>query len=139
MGSYCDYLENKILDHVLGGGDFTRPATVYIGLSTTTIADDGTGITEPSGNGYARIAVTNNGTNFPAASGGAKVNGAEFSFAEATGAWGTCSDYFAADASVGGNILFAGLILYGENPTPKVIGAGDTAKFPAGTLSFSQT
>lgn len=57
MGSFADHLENKLLDHVFGGGDYARPATLYIGLSTTTIADGGTNITEPSGNGYARVAV----------------------------------------------------------------------------------
>ena len=41
MGSYADFLENKILDHVFGGPDYTRPATLYIGLSTTTISDAG--------------------------------------------------------------------------------------------------
>ena len=86
MGSYADYLENKILDHVFGAVTYTPPATLYFGLSTTTIADAGTGITEPVGNGYARKGVTNNTTNFPSASGGAKTNGADITWTSMPGA-----------------------------------------------------
>ena len=52
MGSKSNYLEDALLDHVLGGGDYTRPATVYIGLWTATLDDasDGDTAGEPSGN-----------------------------------------------------------------------------------------
>ena len=70
MAGFTDTLENKILDHVLGGGDYTREATVYITLVTANGTDSAAG-TEVSGNAYARVAVTNNATNFRAASGGA--------------------------------------------------------------------
>ena len=33
-GSKSNYLELKVLDHVLGGGDYTRPAKVYVALYT---------------------------------------------------------------------------------------------------------
>ena len=62
-GGKSDYLEAQILDHVLGGADFVRPATVHLALSTTTPTDAG-GITEPSGGAYARQAITNDATNF---------------------------------------------------------------------------
>lgn len=43
----------------------TAPATYYAGLSTTAPTDNnGTGITEPTDANYARVAVTNNTTNF---------------------------------------------------------------------------
>ena len=41
--SLSNDFENKLLDHWLGGGDFTRDATVYIGLARTTITDSDTG------------------------------------------------------------------------------------------------
>lgn len=69
MGAFTDYLENKILDHVLGNSTYTPPSTVYIGLAVS-VSDDGTITGEPSGGSYARIAVANNATNFPAVSGG---------------------------------------------------------------------
>jgi len=86
-GSKSNYLENKVLDHVLGGGDYTRPATVYVALYTVAPSDTGGG-TEVTGGSYARAAVTNNSTNWPAASGGEKSNGTEITFETATASWG---------------------------------------------------
>lgn len=131
MGSFADYAENKMLDHVFGGADFARPATLYIGLSTTTITDAGGNITEP-GNGYARVAVTNNTTNFPAASAGAKSNGAPITFPAATGSWGTILDFFIADAASGGNI-----IAYGTLNASQAVASGETINFAVGALSIS--
>lgn len=134
MGSAADYLEKKLLDGALGGADFVRPATVYVGLSTTTITDAGGSITEPSGNGYARVAVTNNSTNFPAASGAgaAKSNGTAITFPTATGSWGTVTDWFISDASSGGNIMFDGALA-----SSRAVANGDTPSFAAGDLAFT--
>lgn len=111
--SFTDYLENKLLDHILGGGDYTRPATVYVGVSSTAPADDGTNITEPSGGSYARVAVTNNATNWPAASGGSKSNGTQISFPVATADWlaaANITHFFIADDPTAGNILGSGAL-----------------------------
>jgi hypothetical protein len=86
MAGKSEYLENAILDHVLGGPDYTRPGTLYIALYTVAPTDAGGG-TEVAGGSYARVAVTNNSTNFPAAAGGAKTNGTLIEFAEATANW----------------------------------------------------
>lgn len=56
---------------------------MYVGLCTD-VAEDGTITGEPSGSSYARVAVTNNATNFPAASGGSKANGATINTADIT-------------------------------------------------------
>jgi hypothetical protein len=128
--SFTDYLENALLDHVLGGPDYTRPGTVYIALSTTAPTDAGGNLTEPSGNGYARKSVTNNATNFPAASGGSKSNGTTVTFATATGgAWGNITHFAIMDASSGGNMLEKGAL-----SAAKQIDAGDTPEFAPGTL-----
>jgi hypothetical protein len=132
--SFTDYLENKVLNQNFGGVAWTPPATLYFGLSTTTIADDGTGITEPVGSAYARVAVTNNTTNFPNTTTGSKSNGTDIPFATATGAWGTVTYFFIADASTAGNVL-----AYGALTTAKTIGNGDTARFAAGSLTISLT
>jgi len=97
-GRYTDYLANKLLDHVFGGGDFTRPATLYIGGLKA-------GDVEVSGGSYARVAVTNNGTNFPGASGRAKANANAIPFATATADWGFIEAIGIYDASSGGNLL----------------------------------
>jgi len=47
-GSKSNYLEDELLDHVLGGADWARPATVYIALYTVTPGDAGGG-TEVTG------------------------------------------------------------------------------------------
>ena len=71
-GGKSPYLSNALLDHVLGGGDFARPATVYIGL-LTSLPSDVSGIAEVTGGSYSRVSVANNATNWPAASGAACV------------------------------------------------------------------
>ena len=49
--------------------------------------------------------MTNNATNFPAATSGTKTNGAAFTFPTPTGSWGTITTLFIADAATAGNIL----------------------------------
>lgn len=130
MSALSDYLENEIADHILGGGDYTRPATVYIALFTAAPSDAGGG-TEVSGTGYARVSVTNNATNWPAASIGAKANGTAITFPAAGASWGTATHFGIFDASSGGNLLFHGALT-----TSKSIGIGDTPSFAIGALSF---
>lgn len=129
------YLEDEILDHVLGGADYTRPATVYIALFTTAPSEpDGTGGTEVTGNNYSRVSVTNNATNFPAASGGSKSNGNVITFPSATGGdWGTIVAFGIYDASSGGNLLY-----FGTLTTSKSVQDGDTARFPVGDLTLNE-
>lgn len=131
-GSKSDYLENKLLDHVLGGGDYSRPATVYVALYTAAPTDAGGG-TEVSGGSYARVAVTNNATNFPTASGGAKSNGTEITFPEATADWGTVVAFGILDAETAGNLLY-----WADLTTSKTINSGDTAKFAVGDLDITE-
>lgn len=132
-GSKADYLEDKILDHVLGGGDYTRPTDVFIALYTTAPGDAGGGV-EVSGNGYGRVTVTNNLTNWPASSGGSKSNGASFDFATASGGnWGTIQAFAVLDAISAGNFLYWGTVT-----TPKDVNDGDTAKFPIGSITITE-
>src|SRR3989304_3200100 len=122
-GSKADFLENELLDHVLGNAAYSAPATVYIALYTAAPTDAGGG-TEVSGGSYARAAVTNNATNFPAASGGAKANGTEIAFATATADWGTVVAFGIFDALTVGNLLY-----WGDLTASKAVSSGDTAKF----------
>lgn len=131
-GSKSDYLEAKVLDHVLGGPDYTRPATIYVALYTTAPTDAGGGV-EVSGGSYSRVAVTNNSTNWPATSGGTKSNGTSITFPTATASWGTVQAVGLLDAATGGNLLF-----WATLETPKSVGAGDTASFAAGALVLTE-
>jgi hypothetical protein len=130
-GTKSDYLENKMLDHVLGGPDYTRPATVYMGLFTVAPSDSGGGTEASTGvwTNYARAAVTNNATNFPAASGGLKSNGTVISFGTASisGTAPTIVGFGIYDASTAGNLLywasFTGQVV--SNGSPISIQIGD--------------
>lgn len=132
--SLSNYLEDELLDHILGGSDYARPATVYIALLTATPTDANTGstITEPSGNNYSRVAVTNNGTNWPAASGGSKSNGTAINFATASGSWGTVTHVAILDASSNGNVL-----AWGALSASKTVDSGDTVSFAIGALTVT--
>jgi hypothetical protein len=134
-----DFLELEILDHVFGNAAYTAPATISFGLWTATLSDTSTGATagEPAGNGYDRVDVTNNATNFPAASAGAKSNGTAISgWAASGGNWGTITHAAATDSSTPG----AGNILaWFDLTVSKVINDGDTADFAISVFSVTLT
>jgi hypothetical protein len=126
--SKSNYLENQILNHQLGGPDYVRPATVYISLYNLAPTDAGGG-TEVSGISYARVAVTNNATNWPAAVNGSKANGTIITFPIPGGSWGTILAFGIHDAPTGGNLL-----RYGTLNVSKTIDTGDEVTFPIGDL-----
>lgn len=127
MGSFSNYLENAVLNHVFGGSAYTPPATVYFALFTATPSDTGGG-TEVAGGAYARKAVTNNGTNWDTATAGAKTLAVAQSFVTADGGnWGTITSFGIFDASTGGNLL-----IWGSLTTAEVINDGGTITVPVG-------
>lgn len=130
--SKSNYLENKLLDHVFGATSYSAPATLYIALYTSDPTDADSG-TEVSGGSYARQAVTNNTTNWPAASGGSKSNANAIVFPAATAAWGTVTHVGIRDALTGGNLLYSGAL-----GTPKTVNNGDVFSFAAGQLTITE-
>ena len=132
MSAKSDYLETEILDHILGKGarDFTSPANLYVALSTTDPTDAGSGLAEPSGNGYARQAVS-----FNAASSGATANTAQLTFGPCTTTtWGTITHFAIFDASSAGNMLYHGALT-----ASKTIDVGDSLAVAAGDLDIAET
>lgn len=127
-GSKSDYLENKVLDHVLGTTSFTMPADVYVGLYTVAPTDAGGG-TEVSGNGYARKIVT-----FSAASSGATANDADVTFDTPSASWGTVVAFGIFDQLTGGNLLY-----WGDLTANKTINSGDTVKFLSGDIDITES
>ena len=126
MSAMSDYLENEILDHILGTGAYTMPATVYVGLSTGSFNDDNSG-TELTGNGYARQSIS-----FGAAASGTASNDAAVEFPAATGSWGTVSHFGLFDASSSGNLL-----IHGALTASKVIETGDILKIAVGDMDIT--
>lgn len=140
-GNLSDYAEKKLQDHVFGNTAFTPPATVYFGLWTATLDDTSTGATagEVSGGSYARVAVTNNATNFPAATGvnASKSNANAITFPNPTANWGTVTYVAALDSAT----LGAGNILaYAALTNSKVVNNGDTpVQFNASAITFTMS
>lgn len=132
-GSLSDFAENELLDHLLGAATYTPPVTVHLALFTVAPTDAGGG-TEVTGGSYVRLAVTNNATNFPAASGGAKSNGVTLDFIAATAGWGTIVAYAMFDAASAGNMLG-----WADLASSVTINNGDTFRFAAGDLDYSLT
>src|SRR5215203_1842690 len=133
--SKTNYERNRVLDGRYGGGTYTKPVTVYCSIFTT-LPTVSTGGTETNYSGFARVAKTNNSTNFPNAVAGNKSNGTKVTFAERAAGGGdpTIVGFGWYDADVAGNLLdFAPLT------TPKVIGVGDTPEFGIGQLVWQET
>lgn len=125
------YQANKLNDFLFGGNSFTPSSTYYIGLSTTAISSSGTGATEPSGGGYARVSVTNNKTNFTNSSGGIIQNNQQFEFPESTTSWGTITYVFISDSPTGGNILY-----YDALTTPRTVQAATVLLFAVNSMKI---
>lgn len=130
-GSKSNYLENKLLDLVLGGVAFSSPATVYFALFTVAPSDTGGG-TEVAGGNYARVAVTNNATNFPAASSGTKQNGTAITWPTASASWGVVVAIGVFDASTAGNLL------YWTTISSKTVDANDTVSIPINNFTVTE-
>jgi hypothetical protein len=129
-GSKSNYLENGVLNHVLGGPDFARPASVFIALYTVAPSDIGGG-TEVFGGSYNRVTALNDATTWPIAVNGMKRNGVAFVFPFATADWGLIVAFAILDAASGGNILY-----WGDLTSSKTVESGDTAEFPINGISI---
>ena len=135
MSAASNYLENKVLDHVLTATAYTAPSTRYLGLFTNTSGQAAANLeagtltdeVSTSGTGYSRKAVT-----FAAASGGTSVTNATVTFDAATANWGSITHVAVMDAATGGQVLFWGAVT-----TSKTIEAGDTFQVTAGNLTIS--
>lgn len=128
MSAASDYLENKLLDHVLTATSYSAPGTRYLGLYTAnTGLESNSPSAEVSGGSYARQAVT-----FAAASSGTSATNATVTFPAATANWGTITHVAVLDASTSGNVLFWGAVT-----TSKTIETGDTFQVSSGNLTIS--
>lgn len=130
MGSFANFWEDEILDHLFMKGSYTMPTNLWIGLSTADPTDDASGLAEPSGNNYSRVQT--DGDDWDASSGGATANATDVTFPEASGSWGTLTHFAIFDAASEGN-----MVAHGSLSVSKEIGSGDTAKFAAGELDVT--
>lgn len=133
MSAASNYLENKVLDHVLKNTAYTQPSNLYVGLFLNTSGnaaanlEAGTLTDEVSGGSYARQTAT-----FSAASGGSASTSATITFPAATANWGTITHVAVMDSLTTGNVLFWGAVT-----TSKTIETGDTFQITSGNLTIS--
>ena len=135
-GSFADFWEDEILDHLFGKGVY-NPPTIYIGLSTADPLDDESGLAEPVDptGGYTRIATA--GADWDVSADGATANAAILAFAESTAAWSTGATpltHFALfDADTDGNMLAHGDLTVAR----EVNESGKTLRFAIGELDVT--
>jgi hypothetical protein len=128
LGSLSDYAETALLQHIFNVA-YTSVATVYVALSTGTLTDTSTGASMSevaNANGYARTAVT-----FGAAALRKVIQSGAVTFPQATGVWGTVTDWAIVDTNTygAGNIL-----AYGSFTTSFAPVNGNTPTIPSGEL-----
>lgn len=111
----------------------TSGKTYYIGLSSTIPTASGSGVTEPSGNGYARVALSQ----FTAANGGIVKSASNVVFPTSTGAWfpptspAKCWVMF-EEAGSNANVLACG-----ELNGSVAVWASTTLTIPAGEIQIT--
>ncbi|MDK2957813.1 MAG: hypothetical protein PWQ57_3311 [Desulfovibrionales bacterium] len=138
MPAMSNFLENKIMDHILANGReqiYTPPETLHIALFTSDagLENNTEGEqTEVSGGAYARILLDGAVNYFTAAANGSASNHADIEFATATASWGTVTHAAIMDAAASGNVLFWGPLI-----VPKSVASGDLFKITAGSLTLS--
>jgi hypothetical protein len=134
-----NFLKDAILNFYFRDGSLTALTNVHVALFSVMPNDAGTGGTELSGTGYARVAVpaTNAAWNAPVAGTGTQRvldNVAAVDFGTSGSAWapaGTCVGFGIFDASTAGNYI--GGNTFG---TAVTIESGNPVRFIAGALDI---
>lgn len=125
MSGLSNYLETLLLTWHLTGNAATRPTAWFLGVGT---GSSDTGLTgEPSGNGYARVAISST------VSGDTATNSGALTLGPCTGAsWGTMSHFGIFDASTGGNLLW-----HGGLQAAKTVDVGDSLAVAASAVALT--
>lgn len=125
--AFTSYADNKLIDHLLGSGTFTKPAGTYVALFIGDPASGGTEVST-SGSAYSRQAATFTITS------NAATNAAQLNWSAATSAWGTITHIAIFDAITSGNRL-----VDAQLSNSKTIGIGDVLQILAGDLDVTLT
>lgn len=123
----------RTLKYILSGTTYSGLGSyLYIGLSTTTIATDGTNVTLPvAGRGYSTQPIARNPGNWNITEDGVISNTTEIAFPKATGNWGSVKEIFISIDSG----TSASSIQYHQPLVPNIpVNTGTTVVIPAGSL-----
>lgn len=122
-----NYLERKILDHILGTATFTKPTSVWLALHTAD-PTDAAGGAEVTGGGYQRQQVTFSAAATAAGGDTTATNTNEILYSNMPS--GTVTHFSVYDAQNGGNMLVSSPL-----DAPKTQSAGDQLGLPVGQLT----
>lgn len=129
-----NYASNAILKNMCGKGSqyFSFVTRAFLALSSTEPQANGQGVTEPTGNGYARKQIGYYQDTYGQLMGnpenGTIANSQEIHFNEATGNWGQQNYACIYDAETDGNLIAWGALTTPISPvenTVPVIKVGD--------------
>lgn len=137
------YTQIKLLEHLFNVASYLAP-TVYLGISTTAPARNGTGVTEPSGMGYTRMPVWTwapvTETLYPSETPHGRSshftrNTSSIVFPAATGTWisGSGAHQVFYDAPTGGNLLYYTAMTTFDGP----VTAGKVVTLPTDSVQFN--
>ncbi len=144
MAILSDYFEPKLLDHMFNKAEFTRPSSLYLGVSTTAFTESDNGITaaakEP---GYNSSGPTYFGSNYSRATLSSKArydttsksikNYAGIDFAEAGGSgWGDI-EYWAIFDGTGST---ANMLMHGSFTAAVTVASGSQFRIGTGDLEI---
>ena len=142
MTAASNYLENKVLDHVLkySTAPYVAPTTLYVALFTATTGLETNAPTAEvlvgsvgTATGYVRQTIA-----FNSASSGSSANTSTVTFPTATYDYGTITHVAIVDhvsnTTWGSNV---NVLWHGAVTTTKTIGTGDTFSISSGNLTVS--
>ena len=122
MGQLFDAGRDVVMDSGL-------PSPLWQGLSSTTPNANGTNVTEPTGNNYARKSIT-----MGASSGGVRQNTNTSQHVATGGNWGTMTHSVYYTAVSGGTAIG-----FDDLDAPRNMIDGATMDFAIGAVDFAQT
>jgi len=135
MSAATNYLELKLLDHLVGNATYT-PGTLYLALATAVADPEAGTFTEvtDSGTGYVRQSLAS--SNWAAAASGSVTTSGNVQFPTATANYGTVTHIAIADDSAqgGGNVLITQALT-----SSKTVENGDTFVVNTGNLTVNLT
>jgi hypothetical protein len=130
-GSLSNYGENAVVGHLTGTA-YSPAATVYLALATADPGETATGASMSecaNSNGDPRKAIT-----FGAASGRSVTQSGDVTFDQASGPWGTVTDFSIVDSGTygAGNVLAYGHFSSSFSPV-----SGNTPKVSSGQIQVN--
>lgn len=129
---FATFWNTSVLNHIFGKLSYAAPSNIYVGLSSTTPAPDGSNVTEPSAGAYARVSTSPSDWN--TASGNSISLSSLLTFPTATADWAAVTYFVLYTASSNGTFLG-----FGQLDVPTTVLNTEIATFASGAIVVSLT